>query len=140
VQNSVESDLRDKLESDRDFDLHSVVTALSISRKQPDRPAPDLFIVINVDETDPRLAVSTGLFLRNAGHQVFLSCSRDYEDLVQLMLDVHKYIDSLAEEDSAFRTELLVTDKTLDQLGDVEQIVEEFEGMISSSSQNQEGV
>lgn len=91
---------------------------------------PDFLVVINTDDVDKRKAVINALILRNNGHQVFLSSSRDVDDLLSLLSDVYLSLAKIDDKKSPFRTEIMVTDVTTRVLGDISLIVKDFENKL----------
>lgn len=128
IQNTIESDLQQKLETSGVINLLDVLTTGEHTTiPKPEFPVPDVFIVVNIDTMDRGMAVTTGLLLRNAGHQVFTTTSADYEDLLEIMTDAYKHVGSIADKAAPFRTEIIVTRYAMEVLGDVTPIVKYFE-------------
>ncbi len=88
---------------------------------------PDFLVVINIDEVEKVKTVTTALTLRNHGHQVFISCFRDANDLITLLTDVHNSFSNTEDKTSPFRTEILITDSATQVLGNISLIVKDFE-------------
>jgi len=95
--------------------------------RAPKNAVPDFLIVINSDELVAFDVVIPALLLRNLGHQVFISSNSDFEDLLQVLDDVYKYMVSQEDKTSPCRTEVLVTDLTNQRFGDISPIVRHFE-------------
>ena len=93
----------------------------------PQFAVPDFLVVINTDDVDKRKAIINALILRNSGHQVFLSSSRDVNDLLTLLSDIYSSLTKIDDKTSPFRTEIFVTEVTNRVLGDISLIVKEFE-------------
>ena len=94
---------------------------------QKQQKVPDRYFVIDVNSLGIENSIATGLSLRNAGQQVILSSHDDFEDLLELLTDIHLYTSSLSDVDAPFRTEVLITKNALEFLGNVTQAVEKFE-------------
>lgn len=99
----------------------------------PTFAVPEFLIVINTDDVDKRKAVTNALTLRNNGHQVFLSSSRDVDDLLTLLSDVYFSLVKIEDKTAPFRTEIMVTDVTARVLGDISLIVKDFENKHKNS-------
>ena len=84
---------------------------------------PDEFFIIDETDANKELSVFTGLFLRNIGGQVFITCHLDTKDLIEVIGDVYKAI----SEDPNLRTEIIVTQTSQHHLGDITPIVKRFE-------------
>lgn len=95
--------------------------------QNPASTVPDFLVVINTDDIDKRKAVINAMILRNNGHQVILSSSRDINDLLTLVSDVFFSLMKIEDKTSPFRTEIMVTEVTTRVLGDISLIVKDFE-------------
>lgn len=128
VQATSESELAERLKTNRDIELVDVFGPDQYSQiPRPSHSVPELLLVINAKGMQREVAVTVGLLMRNAGHQVFITTHDDYEDLLELMGDVHRYTSNLEDKDVPFRTELLVTEHAIEVLGDVSSIIDRFE-------------
>ncbi len=81
------------------------------------------YFIINIEDANVEWVVFSGLFLRNAGYQVFISECKDYDDLVVVIFDINKGL----LRDNTLQTELLVTDNALSKLGNIQPIIKRFE-------------
>jgi hypothetical protein len=127
VEDIPESALARQLRTSANINLHEVIeTSKCCQLLKPRRGVPEMLVVINADSASSETAVTTGLSLRNAGYQVFISTHADWKDLLEIMSDVYNHIQGL-EKESPYQTELLVTDHAMELLGDVPSIVDRFE-------------
>jgi len=128
IQNTIESDLQQKLETSEVINLLDVLTTDEYRTiPKPEFPVPDVFMVINVDTMDRGTAVITSLLLRNVGHQVFVTTSADYEDLLEILTDAYQHVGSIVDKATPFRTEIIVAEYAMEVLGDVTAILKYFE-------------
>jgi len=97
----------------------------------PQLAIPDFLVVMNIDDVDKRKAVIKALVLRNNGHQVFLTSSRDFDDLLRLLSDINYSLMKIADKTLPFRTEILITDIATRVLGDISLIVKDFENHLN---------
>lgn len=127
VQGSNES-LETLLVNSRKVDISSTYNIDKIEDiPNPVYAVPEFLVVINTDDVDKRKAVINAMILRNNGHQVFLSSSRDIDDLLTLLTDIYFSLATIEDKISPFRTEIMVTEVTTRVLGDISLIVKDFE-------------
>jgi hypothetical protein len=128
VQNVLESELQKKLETSAVINLLDVLTSDEYKTiPRPKHSVPDVLIVINAEVVDREAVVTTGLLLRNTGHQVFVATSVDFEDLLEIATDVSDHIKGIADKDIPFQAEIMVTEHAMEILGDITPIVKYFE-------------
>jgi hypothetical protein len=127
-------ELNTKLLKEKNIRLVSIFDISDIDKvPTPTTAVPDFLTVINIDGVDKRKVVIGAMILRNAGHQVFLTSSIDYNDLLTLLADVYDPISVMEDKTSLFRTEILITEVAIRVLGDISLIVKEFENNLRKS-------
>lgn len=127
-------ELEEKLLKDKNIRIIATFDISAIDQvPTPATAVPDFLTVINIDGVDKRKVVIGAMTLRNAGHQVFLTSSHDYDDLLTLLADVYFPISEMEDKTSPFRTEILVTEVSTRVLGDISLIVKDFEDRLRKS-------
>ena len=128
MQDASESKLRKQLETNPVIEVVDVCAPDQWNQiPGPGLSVPEVFVVVNADAVANRVAVVTGLLLRNVGHQVFISSQVDCDDLLELMRDAHEFISNIEDKEAPFRTEVLITDHAIEILGDVSSTIDYFE-------------
>jgi len=120
---SKNDDLVDRLRKDQRVIINTVVDFKDFNHEEFDPRSTSKYVIINVQNANKEAVVFSGLFLRNAGFQVFITMLSDYDDLFELILDIR----SLLEKEPDLMTELLITENATKWLGDISSIVRRFE-------------
>lgn len=127
IKNSPVQDLEKSIKNHDDFLLLETFSTNEIDKVSVHKKKYyDLLVLMDANGMEIRIAVITGLLLRNHGEQVFITCSDDYSDLCEVTRDIHKFITEEAPK-GPIRTEIIITEHAQTILGDVRPIVEDFE-------------
>jgi hypothetical protein len=88
---------------------------------------PDLLVIVDIDRLPIQPNVTTSLLLRNAGFQVFLSCDKDYSELIEVIKEIHKFIKDQIEKNEKYRPEVILTHETRKRMGNIQSFIDGFE-------------
>ena len=126
------SELELKLKNILTFDIFFSLTPKEIFRI--DDLQKNTFCIFDASGLTPDYVITQSLFIRNKGYQVLISRMDDVSDLIEIINELYEKI-YLENNGVSFRPEILITENTLKDFGDITPIIKKFEEKYLSGSQ-----